>query len=405
MSVGAIVGGVVAAAGAVTASVIGAKAASGAAKTQAAGYEAGAAQAAQIQMKMFEKFQQTLKPYVNTGLDAMTELKDLLGIGEDREILTYQGIDATPEQIKLHEQMTNRGVWDEKNKRHFEQFKKAFGGNVTKEQYDAAKERQALRDKDGGGHLVSGPEKQWDKHELDRKILDLMQSPGNKRTYAQWQESLTKQKTAKEWENDDKYIISTYDSLQKLEGEDQAMKDDFGVRVETAEDRQRAQLAQIENSPEMQMMVEQAEEGMLANASATGGLRGGDTQRSLQQIRPQILNQLINQRVARLTGLTQMGQASAAGTGAAAMQTGAGVANAQMQGTVGAANARAQGQVAQAGAWNSIPQAVGSVGGQLLGHGLQYHYDQGASGGVGGTTVTTTYDNSEPGYHAPTYKG
>jgi hypothetical protein len=78
----------------------------------------------------------------------------------------------------------------------------------------------------------------------------------------------------------------------------------------------------IQNSAQFQALTHQGEEAILANASATGGLRGGNTQGALAQFRPQLLAQLIDQQYQRLGGLTNVGQASAAGVGSAAQQTG-----------------------------------------------------------------------------------
>ena len=67
----------------------------------------------------------------------------------------------------------------------------------------------------------------------------------------------------------------------------------------------------IMESPEYQSLVSEGEEAILANASATGGLRGGDTQEFLSQYRPQVLSELVNRRFERLGGLSQLGQSSA----------------------------------------------------------------------------------------------
>ena len=53
---------------------------------------------------------------------------------------------------------------------------------------------------------------------------------------------------------------------------------------------QKAAIAQLEQSPQFQAMVQQGETGILQNASATGGLRGGNTQAALAQFRPQMLD-------------------------------------------------------------------------------------------------------------------
>ena len=127
-------------------------------------------------------------------------------------------------------------------------------------------------------------------------------------------------------------------------------------------------LSGIQASPEFTSMVQQGENAMLQNASATGGLRGGNTQAALAQFRPQMLNQLLQQRYANLGGMTSLGQNSAAQTGNAGMQTGQGIA--QQYGIMGqaqAGNALAQGQ-AKANMWNLPSQAFGMyAGGKMAG--------------------------------------
>jgi hypothetical protein len=125
--------------------------------------------------------------------------------------------------------------------------------------------------------------------------------------------------------------------------------------------RQQQAIQGIEQGPLYQELAKQGEQGILQNASATGGLRGGNTQAALGQFRPQLLNQLIEQQYSKLAGLTSLGagasqnllnigQASAAGTAAAGQQSGTNIANlltgqgqAQASGIIGAANAQAQG--------------------------------------------------------------
>lgn len=116
----------------------------------------------------------------------------------------------------------------------------------------------------------------------------------------------------------------------------------------------------IEQSPAMQAMLQQGENALLQNASATGGLRGGNTQAALAQFRPQLLNQLINQQYERLGGLTSLGQQSAAGVGTAGQAMGGNVAT--LLGQQGAAQAggilgQARGQQMQS---QAIPQALGT---------------------------------------------
>jgi hypothetical protein len=84
---------------------------------------------------------------------------------------------------------------------------------------------------------------------------------------------------------------------------------------------QAAYVAQQEQSPIFQALARQGEEAMLQQASATGGLRGGNVQGALAQFRPNILNQFLTQQYERLGGLARVGQTSAAGVGAAGMET------------------------------------------------------------------------------------
>lgn len=134
----------------------------------------------------------------------------------------------------------------------------------------------------------------------------------------------------------------------------------LGLAGQTA---QQQAIANIASSPEFAALSQQGESALLQNASATGGLRGGNTHAALAQFRPQMLNQLIQQRYANLGGLTSLGQSSAVMQGNAGMQTGQNIANAF--GNIGQAQAGqaiARGQ-AQAGAWNMIPQLAGLFAG------------------------------------------
>lgn len=110
----------------------------------------------------------------------------------------------------------------------------------------------------------------------------------------------------------------------------------------------------IESMPYFQGLVKQGENGILANASATGGLRGGNVQAALGQFRPQLLASLIQQQFSNLGGISQLGQASAAGVGSAELATGSNVA--QLLGQQGAA--LAGGDIASGRAAMGVPNAL-----------------------------------------------
>lgn len=123
----------------------------------------------------------------------------------------------------------------------------------------------------------------------------------------------------------------------------------------------------IENSAQFGSLMQQGENAILQNASATGGLRGGNTQGALAQFRPQMLNSLINQQYERLGGLAQMGQASATGQAAAGQNSANSISDLlAQQGAAQAGAALAQGRAyQQTGA--AINQGVGAFGAYMGG--------------------------------------
>ena len=111
-------------------------------------------------------------------------------------------------------------------------------------------------------------------------------------------------------------------------------------------DAQHTAINGIQTSPQFQALQQQGNDAILANASATGGLRGGNTQAALAQFSPALLSQLIQQQYSNLGGLTSLGQNAAAGVGNAGLQTGSNVANLlQQQGAATAGGQIAQGSV------------------------------------------------------------
>ncbi|KQN92120.1 hypothetical protein ASE90_05170 [Sphingomonas sp. Leaf67] len=89
-------------------------------------------------------------------------------------------------------------------------------------------------------------------------------------------------------------------------------------------DQQTAAIDALEASPMFGSLVRNGEEALLQNASATGGIRGGNTQRGLADFRSDVLSQLVQQQLANLSGLAGMGMGA---TGSVA-QLGANKANA-----------------------------------------------------------------------------
>lgn len=136
---------------------------------------------------------------------------------------------------------------------------------------------------------------------------------------------------------------------------------------------QQTAINNIEQSPLFQAQIKAGEEALLQQASATGGLRGGNVQAALAKYRPAMLQSQIENQYAKLGGLTSIGQASAAGQAAAGMQSAANVGNlyaqqgqtlANLAGQVGAAQAGqaiASGQ-ATAQMWGGISNTASQLG-------------------------------------------
>ncbi len=136
---------------------------------------------------------------------------------------------------------------------------------------------------------------------------------------------------------------------------------------------QQEQIDLINSSPIFRAQITEGENALLQNASATGGLRGGNVQAALARFRPAMLNAEIERTYGRLGGLTQLGaqtelnvaqlgQAGAARQAAAGLQTAANIGNLGAQ----AGAAQAGGILGQAGAYGNflsgaIPQAAGTA--------------------------------------------
>ena len=127
---------------------------------------------------------------------------------------------------------------------------------------------------------------------------------------------------------------------------------------------QQAAIQGIQQGPQFKALTQQGENAILQNASATGGLRGGNTQAALAQFRPNLLSNLIQQRLQNLSGLTSIGENAAARVGNAGMTTGANISN--LYGQIGASQAGAalaRGQ-ANAGYGNIVGNLAGLFAGR-----------------------------------------
>lgn len=146
-------------------------------------------------------------------------------------------------------------------------------------------------------------------------------------------------------------------------------------------DAQRQAIEALQGGPQFQAMQQAGQNAILQNASATGGLRGGNTQSALGQFDQQLLAQLIQQQYGNLGGLTSIGQNAAAGVGNAGMQTGNNISSLMgQQGAIQAGGQLARGQLIGnvLGLPGQLAMFNAGSGGNLFG-------GFGGMGGLGGT--------------------
>ena len=114
--------------------------------------------------------------------------------------------------------------------------------------------------------------------------------------------------------------------------------------------------------PRFEMLTGVGENAIRQNASATGGLRGGNIQAALAKFRPELLNSLIEQQYSNLGQITTQGQAAAANQAQAAQAAGSNVA--ALYGNMGAAQAGGYIGAAQ-GLSNAAMGAAGAISGSV----------------------------------------
>lgn len=138
-------------------------------------------------------------------------------------------------------------------------------------------------------------------------------------------------------------------------------------------DAQGSAIEALRQSPIYQSLFRNGEEAVLQNASATGGLRGGNTQRSLADFGADTLMETIQQQLASLGGLAGMGMGSTQAVSNFGQQKANNVSG--LLGGIG--DARASGYLARGG----ITSRMWSSAGQFLDQAVQAALGAGAGAG------------------------
>lgn len=149
------------------------------------------------------------------------------------------------------------------------------------------------------------------------------------------------------------YVAAGYTALERftpyITAGERAFEQQAALAGLSGPEAQRTALEGISGGAGFREAVRQGEEALLARASATGGLRGGNIQGALAQFRPQMLQQAIEQQYGRLGGLAGagLGLTSQLATGGQAAATGAAQAGQGAASNIG--NLLAQQGAARAG--------------------------------------------------------
>lgn len=130
------------------------------------------------------------------------------------------------------------------------------------------------------------------------------------------------------------------------------------------EEEQANALNNFVNDPTYQTLIKQGTDSVLKASSATGNLRAGGTASAVATVAPSILNQQLQERIAGLTNLAQMGQGAASQTANAGINIAGQETAAQGQhGSTSAQLALQQGQTDSVNPLlNSLGFALGSFG-------------------------------------------
>jgi len=352
-------------------------AASGAAGGIAQGIAAGDAASAQEraslagveeQRRQFDKFQEVLGPYVAAGGQGLGELGALLGLPQTTT--RYERISGagTPIAGLPTAGLPTAGAASDEGLRA--RIEERFPGGLTPEGEALLASRQSGAQPVAPTGLPQGIEgsRQFGLHDPRAQELLAQNREGGRTGLPGFVTEVQEQALARAEALGIpiEEIPLHAEELGLSDVSPELMNEMFGLRTvrETisGDERQRQAIQGIEQGAEFQSLFKQGEDAILSNASATGGLRGGNVQGALGQYRPQLLNQLINQKFQRLSGLASLGQASAAGVGQAGLQTGAGISQQhQLAGQAQAQRSLATGQ--------AISGGIGALG-QGLGIGI-----------------------------------
>jgi len=135
----------------------------------------------------------------------------------------------------------------------------------------------------------------------------------------------------------------------------------------TADQQQQGALDQLRSSPLFTSQYDTGLDAILQSASATGGLRGGNTQNSLAQFGSNLFAQVLQQQLGNLGGLVGAGTGAAGGISTA----GSNMANNISNSLVAQGNSRAGSILGQQAVGNNLANQLQSILMNAVGGGLK----------------------------------
>lgn len=122
-------------------------------------------------------------------------------------------------------------------------------------------------------------------------------------------------------------------------------------------------------SPLYQSLYRNGEEAILSNAAATGGLRGGNTQSSLYNLGADTLSNVIQNQLANLGGIANMGMGSAGQLGQFGAAAASNIGNSLTQQGQANSNAALLKGAYTSNQWKNVGGALDSIGSAIAGGG------------------------------------
>lgn len=325
----AAVVGVIVLAGGATAAYFQHKGASDAAQ---AGSDA-AIKAQEYTEKALKNTEALLSPYIKGGEQAYNEYLQHLGLDPVQTSAQKKGTDFRFDYGDARTAFENEEGWSKEHR-----FVDKYLTDEEKKRYNAGGVFGGANETEKLGKIA----KQRAKDDLDARILAGEADPTNPEHAKNVVSFFTDNPT---------FVDKSQKHYRRLQGQEyerESIEAEGGFDPAEKGDPEDFGPASMIDNPVYRAMKEQSEEALLSDAAtrAGGGLRGGNMNRKIAELAPNMMNQVYQQNMGYLEKLMGFGQSSAAGVGAANTSTAA----VQSGNIANEGSARAAGEVGESNA-------------------------------------------------------